>query len=334
MKRVTAAVSFGVAMAVSHAAVAQFGYSLVGQFSLPAGSATWDVGPDGRVWALAGQSVWAQGAPGGGGFSLVGSLPAGTVAPWGGSFIRVNQAGSMIAIGDNGFGSAARVHFVTPGGLASAGPGGATTLSLPLANFDGNWDGNQFYVAGYDSGPFVARVSFTDATGTPVSTRIIEGIGGGNGGVAFHGGRIYTGVGFGGAGLPAGDIRSFDLLSVNSAAAPVAYATGTPISGGPVLTAWPLAFDAAGRLIVGGGDAFGGTTDLGYAAVVDPVTGVRQTLAPGAPNAIYTVDFNAALGSVYVSDGSTVYQYAVPAPGAAGALALGFIGRRRRARRG
>ncbi|MDP1660587.1 MAG: hypothetical protein Q8L55_01620 [Phycisphaerales bacterium] len=325
----------GTSMVLAPAAMGQFGYGLVGQFSLPAGTAAWDVGADGRVWALVDQTVFAQSSPGGGAFAAVGSVLPGTVASWGGSFIRANDAGSMIAIGDNNFGAGARVHFVATAALASAGPGGAATQSVASGNFDGNWDGNQFYVtgAGVDFVPFVSRVSFTDVTGTPVTTRVITAIGAGSGGVAISGGRLYTGSGYGGAGVATGEIRSFDVLEINSSGVPVLFASGSAVPGGPVLSAWPLAFDGAGRLLVGGGDSFGGTSEIGYVAVVDLSTGVRQLLSPAGSNTTYGVDFNSVLGEVYVSNNGTIYRYAIPGSGGAGLMALGgLLAARRRHR--
>ncbi|HYC99975.1 MAG TPA: hypothetical protein VEB22_02010 [Phycisphaerales bacterium] len=328
--------SLGLSVALVSPALGQFGYALVGQFNLPAGTAAWDVGADGRAWALAGSTVYAQSSPGGGAFSAVGSVAPGTVADWGGTFIRVNDAGSMVAIGDNNFGASARVHFVSPAALASAGPGGASTLSVLSGNFDGNWNGNQFYVTGAASDfvPFVNRISFADATGSPVATRIITSVGGASGGVAFSGGRIFVGAGLGGRGTATGEVRSFDLLGVNDAGPPVAFNTGAAILGGPALSAWPLAFDDAGRLLVGGGDAFGGTSDIGYVAVIDLATGVRQLLSPAGTDTTYGVDFNAALNQIYVSEGGVVYAYAVPVPGSAAALTLSGLLIARRRRRG
>lgn len=335
MRLIFVALSLGASAALGPAAFGQFGYGLVGQFSLPAGTSAWDVGADGRAWALVGDAVYAQSSPGSSAFGLQGAVATGTVASWGGSFIRINDAGTTIAIGDNNFGAGARVHFVTTAALASMTPGGAPTVSVASGNFDGNWDGNQFYVtgSGVNFVPYVNRVSFSDVTGQPYAVTIITSVGGGSGGVAFRGGNIFTGVGFGGGGLPTGDIRSFDLLALNSQDFPATYGTGTPIVGGPVLSAWPLAFDGAGRLLVGGGDAFGGTSEIGYVAVVDPATGVRQLLSPAGAGTIYGVDFNPVLGEVYVSEGGTIYRYAIPAPGTVCLLSLGGLTALRRRRR-
>lgn len=337
MKSLVVALSLGGVLAVAPAAFGQFGYGLVGQFNLPAGASAWDVDAQGRSWALVGDSVYRENAPGSGAFLPFGSVPSGTVSTFGGSFIRVNDAGTEVAIGDGNFGASARVHFVSTAALAAASPAGAPTQSVLTGNFDGNWNGNQFYVtgAGDDFVPFVNRVTFTDATGTPVATRVVTGIGGASAGVAFSGGTIFTGVGYGGGGLSTGDIRMFDLLTVNAAGGsgfPVAYSTGSQVAGGPVLSASPLAFDGAGRLLVGGGDAFGGTTDIGYVAVIDLATGVRQLLSPAGADVTYGVDYNPALSQIYVSEDGVVYRYAVPTPGTSVVLTLGGLAALRRRR--
>lgn len=334
MKGLNLVVSLGLLSAAAPAAFGQFGYGLVGQFNLPAGTAAWDVDGQGRAWALVGNSVYAEGTPGGGSFDLFGSVPAGTVSPFGGSFIRVSDNGAQVAIGDGNFGGSARVHFVSTATLGSSGPGGAATQSVLTGNFDGTWNGNHFYLtgAGTDFVPFVSRVDFADVTGSPVATRIITNGGGGSGGVAISGASLFAGVGFGGGGLSTGDIRMFDLPAVDSAPSPVQFSSGAQAAGGPVLSAWPLAFDGAGRLLVGGGDAFGGTTDIGYVAVIDLQTGVRQLLTPAGADVTYGVDFNPMLSQVYVSEGGVVYRYAVPTPSAAVTLAMAGLAAARRRR--
>ncbi|MFT3686058.1 MAG: hypothetical protein QM783_14250 [Phycisphaerales bacterium] len=334
MKGLNLVVSLGLLAAAAPAAFGQFGYGLVGQFNLPAGTAAWDVDGQGRAWALVGNSVYAEATPGSGSFGLFGSVPAGTVSMFGGSFIRVNDAGTQVAIGDGNFNASASVHFVSTAALNAAGPGGAATQSVVSGNFDGTWNGNHFYLtgAGSDFVPFVSRVDFTDVTGSPVATRIITNGGGGSGGVAISGGSLFAGVGYGGGGLSTGDIRVFDLLAADSAPSPVQFSSGVQAAGGPVLSAWPLAFDGVGRLLVGGGDGFGGTTDIGYVAVIDLQSGVRQLLSPAGDSVTYGVDFNPVLSQIYVSEGGVVYRYAVPAPGAVVTLAMAGLAAARRRR--
>ncbi|MGH7131348.1 MAG: hypothetical protein ACREJO_05320 [Phycisphaerales bacterium] len=334
MKVAVALLALSAAVGVSSVALADIpAYTLVGQYALPQGAAAWDLGPDGRVWGIVGNSIVHQESLNGSTYTPLGSVPAGTVASFGASFMRVSPTGQTIAIGDNNFGSGARVHFVPIAGLSTGGP--TATLSTLSGNFDGAWDGNQFYIsgAGSDFVPYLQRISFTDATGQPVATQIITGIGGASGGVAIRGGRVWTGVGFTNGSLATGDIRSFDLLVVNSAPSAVSYLTGAAIVGGPVLSASPLAFDAAGNLLVGGGDSFGGTSETGYAAVVDLATGQRLQLSPaGTQQVIYSVAFNNVTNELLVTANGIAYRYAVPTPGACAVVAFGGLLASRRKR--
>src|ERR1043166_3719692 len=132
--------AFVVAAAVSSVGWAQIPfYQLVGQFNLPAGAGTgWDVGPDGHVWGIVGDSIVRQDGLNGSTYSAVGSVPSGTAASWGASFLRVSPTGSMIAIGDNNFGSGARVSFVSTATLNTSVT--SPTMSVLSGNFDGAWD--------------------------------------------------------------------------------------------------------------------------------------------------------------------------------------------------
>ncbi|MCA3004442.1 MAG: hypothetical protein ACK51N_03890 [bacterium] len=313
------------------AAAAQIpNYTLVGQFPLLTGGDGWDVGPDGRVVQMRGNQVWRQDAPGGSSYSLLGTVPAGAVSPFGTSFVRVSPAGGTLAFGDNNFGSGARVHFVGLDTLSVSAP--AATASVLSGSFDAAWDGNALYVtgAGSDFVPYVNRITFTNVTGTPVSTTIITGIGGGSGGVAIFGSQLVTGVGFGGPGLPTGQVRAFDLLAVNASPSPTPFTAGAVV--GSFLSASPLGYDRFGNLLAGGGDAFGGSTDIGYAAVVNPASpGEFLRLSPAGTSVTYGVRFNAFTDELLVTAGGIAYRYAVPGPAAAGLLLLaGLTAARRR----
>jgi hypothetical protein len=313
-------------------AVAQIpNYTLVGQFPLLGNGDGWDVGPDGRVVQMRGNQVWRQDSVGGGSYSLLGTVPASAVSSFGSSFVRVSPGGDTLAFGDNNFGSGARVHFVGLQSLSVSAP--AATASVLSGNFDAAWDGNALYVTGAGSNfvPYVNRITFTNTTGEPVSTTIITGIGSGSGGVAIFGNQLVTGVGFGGAGLPTGQVRRFDLLGVNGAPAPTAFTAGTVI--GSYLSASPLGFDRFGNLLAGGGDSFGGSTDIGYAAVIDPASpGAFLRLSPAGTSVTYGVRFNAFADELLVTAGGVAYRYAIPGPGAAGLLMLAGLAAARRRR--
>ena len=305
-------------------------YGLVGQFSLPTGA--WDVGPDGRIWQIRGNNIFVQTAPNSPAFSQRGSLPAGLIASFGGgaptaSFLRISPSGSTLAIGDNNFSAAASVLFVDVASLSTAVS--STVNSVLSPNFDAAWDGNQLYVTGADSTSFnsqLGRISFASGGGTPVRSTLITDIGFASGGVAIRGGTIYTGTGFGSsAAVPTGQIRSFASNQL----------TGVPnvaFSSGPIVTtalsASPLGFDAAGNLLVGGGEFDPASPNRGYLAIIDPALPASSswlTLSPGGSAINYSGIFNDATGELLVAGGGTVWRYAIPAPSAAALLALGGV---------
>ncbi len=305
-------------------------YTLLGSYTLPAGADAWDVGPDGRVLALVGSQIVRQSAPNASTYAPLGSLPAGTVSSFGASFLRVNSDG-VLAIGDGNFGDSSRVHFVELPQLSTGAP--TPTRSLLLGNFSAAWNGSNLFVAGagLTGSPFVARVEYSDAAIPLSSSQVMSGIGGASGGVAISGPTLYTGVGFGGGGFVAGDLRSFSVNALTVTDAVFPYSTGSLVPGSPIFSASPLATDPLGNLYVGDG-RFGTDAASGVVAI-DPDTGDRLTLAPAGGNRNYGVNFNLASTELLVSTGGTVYRYAIPAPGLAGALMLAGVvtlGSRRR----
>ncbi len=299
-------------------------YTLVGQFALASGA--WDVGPDGRIVQVRGRDIWQQDAANSGTFSRIGSVPAGQISSFGASFLSINGDGSRIAIGDNNFSAAASVYVVSAAGLSTAAD--TATTRVVSGNFDGTWDGNTLYVTGADAATFnsqLYRVNF-DAPGGAAAATVLRDIGLGSGGVAVRGGRLFTGTGYGSGSQPTGQIRSFDLGSLGAPGNPLA----TPFSAGTLVTtalsASPLGFDGAGNLLAGGGDNFGGTTEIGYAAVIDPANPDPTAwlrLSPGPTNILYSAVFNAATDELLVVGGGTAYRYAIPTPAGAAVLALG-----------
>lgn len=332
LRRRVAAGSAGIAVALFAAAAvaAPPAYQLVGSFGSPGGS--FDVGPDGRVYTLSGRTILRQDAVNGSTFSPIAELPIGSVGSFGASFVRFNSTGTRLAIGDGEFNAAASVRIIDSTGFESV-PSGTPAASVLTAfvtpNFDAAWDGDRLYVTGARSNDFVPIVNRIDTSlGGPAET-VITGIGLASGGIALRGGHLYTGCGF----LPTGETRRFDL-SVLSGASPATFASGTLI--GSYLSASPLDFDASGNLLVGGGDAFSGTSDTGYAAVVDlSDPGNFLQLSPAGSGTTYSPTFNAVTGEVLVYDGATsiFHRYAIPAPGAACMLAMVGISQLRRRRR-
>ena len=324
-----AAAILSLSLIASHAAAAPPAYQLVGSFASPGGS--FDVGPDGRIYTLVGRSILRQDAPGAATFSPIAELPNGSINSFGASFLRFNGAGTRLAVGDGNFNAGASVYVIDAASFPAASIGSAPTAILSTfttPNFDAAWDGDRLYVTGARSSDFVPIVNRIDAASAAPAQTVITGVGLASGGIAIRDGQLLTGSGF----IPTGETRRFDLAAL-SPAAPAAFSAGTLI--GSFLSASPLSFDAFGHLLVGGGDAFSGTSDTGYAAVVDladPGNFLRLSPAGTAPT--YSPIFNHVTGELLVYDTATsiFHRYAIPAPAAACVVvfAAGLQPRRRR----
>jgi hypothetical protein len=314
-----AVVAFGAAAAASVPA-----YVSVGSFSLPSGSSAFDVLGDGRVVAVDENGVvLRQGAVNNSAFAPIGSLPAGTVPSFGAGFVRVSPDGSRLAVGDNG--AANRVYVVQTASLSTGGPSPVQTISVP--SFDGAWTSpTTMYVNGspsFGTSPSLWRVDITSGT----ATAVVGGIGDGSGGVAASGGanaRVYTAIGFDLTGLRTGEVRSFDLATLNAASAAAPFGAGALAV--QANTASSLALDGLGDLIVAGG---------GGVSVFDLSTSQRYDLPGLSASGFYSATFDNATGEILVRDfGATaVLRYGVPAPGWMGvAVGVGFVTVRRRRR--
>lgn len=345
MFRLSAAAASGVVVcAIGAGASAGLpGYSLVGQFSLPGGVTSYDVMPDGRLIAMQGETILMQDAVNSGSYSVAGSIPSGSVASFGASFLSVNPSGTLLAIGDNELGVAEQnVHFVDVSSLSPSVPSALATVTAP--NFEAHWaDDSTLYVTGADSFGSPSQVSRIDAGALTVDT-VVSGIQGASAGVATDGQYLYTANGFAnGTGSETGNIRAFDL-SMLAAGGPLNFETDGVLVA-DTLSGGNLGFDQLGNLHVGGGDAFG-SGDAGYAGVVDgdaiaaALTGGGAAtdsdelrLSPEA-NDFYSVTFNEHTLELLVSpSGSgTIYRYAIPGPGTGVALAAGLCAARRRRR--
>jgi len=306
-------------------------YTLVGSYALPGG--TWDVGNDGRLWSIVGTSILRQDAINSSSYSPIGSVAIANLPSFGAAFIAVNAATGQIAIGDNNSGPGSRVHFVSAADLNTSNP--TATQSVEVGNYNAAWDGNHLYVTGANNATFaaqVARIDFTNSTGAPIATTVIDNAGDFSGGIAIRGSTLYTGVGFSFGGLPStGDIRSFNTATFTGA--PIAYSSGALIT--ELLSAASLGFDSQGNLLVGGG-RFGGTdgVDTGFAAVVDLANVINPLkLAPAGFGGFHGIAWNDATGELLVSRSGIAYRYAIPAPSAAAMLLGGFAVAARRRRR-
>lgn len=321
----------GVGAAAGTASAALPEYGLVGSFDLPAGTASYDVLPDGRAMAVVGSSIWTQDSVGGSGFSLAGSVPAGVISPFGASFLRVSPSGTRIAVGDNEFGAGAEVFVLE---AAALGPGGPSTgVRYPIDNFDAHWsDDDTLWVSGGSlTDTLVTRL---DAAGQSFGA-VVGGIGGASGGVSTDGTHLYTANGFSFGGPSAtGDIRAFALGSLTPGAAVNFETDGVLVAS--VLSGNTLGFDALGNLLVGGGPG-------GFAAVVDGDQVRAAALGAGVASSLlqlspttedsHFIRHNPATGELLITTfgGPTVYRYAVvPSPVGLAILLPGVLARRRR----
>lgn len=288
-----------------------------------------DTLPDGRLLLLNGAEVLAETSVQSRTFSSIGSIPTFTPG-YTPSFLAVSPDGTRAAAGTNNFGNSEVYVFST------TNPTSYT--SYDIEEFTGDWIDNERLAIAVSS-----NLVILDTTSSSVST-VIGNIGGASAGVTIDSsGNLYTGNGFDFAagGSDMGWIKAFSPADWQNA-----LATSTPLDfeqdGIPIadlLSGHPIGFDASGNMFVGGADFFGGSGDLGFAALVDAdaVTSAlagSQTSPPitaSSPASVLrkfaspqsTIDaflppawtYNAAIGELYLSYGDgSVYVYAVPEP--------------------
>lgn len=320
------------------ACAAPSGYTLVGSFELPRSNSfvpadPFDVLPDGRILQARGSELWLQADLNGSAYIKLGDLGSGVVSSTGPSFVKVSPDGTRLAVGNNDFTPANQaVHLIDVASISNATPS-TPVASVAAFGFDAVWSSNSaLLVTGGDFFVGSSLVSRVDFVGTPSATVVVQGVGDGSGGVAIIGPSVYVGVGFGGGATPAGQVRSFDLATLEAASAPIEFTSASVLT--QVLSSYPLASDSAGNLLIGGGDSFANPPVLGFAAVVDPADPANPLfLSPGGDDSIYSVAFNAFTNEALIITEGVAYRYAIPAPGfTASLLTLSTIlsaGRRR-----
>lgn len=249
----------------------------------PGPDAPWDILPDGRMLAVNVTEVLLETSPGSGVFDLAGTLPEGTVAPWGASFVRINPSGSTVAVGDNNFGGAWVSTFDVADLLGSEVP----VTRFLQENFDAAWVTDSHLAVTYANlSTFFGEVAWLD-TVTGEATVILS-IDGASGGIAFDdNGNLFTANGFDLAtgGSDTGEIRVFAadrILDVLDGVQPAINFASEGLLVADLLTASPLDFDDLGNLFVGGGDLFGGSGDYGYFAILHR-DGIADTMAGHGP---------------------------------------------------
>ncbi len=301
-------------------------YVGAGSYLLPSGSSAFNDGPDGRLVCITETgAIVRQSAVNVGGvaaYSPLGSLPSGAVPSFGAGFLKISPDGSRFAIGDNN--AASHVHFVPVASLTTSGP--TVPQTITVSNFDGAWaDNGTFYVNGspnFGTAPSLSRVNLT----TSAVAAVVSNIGDASGGVATRSGRVYTAIGYDAGGLLDGQVRSFDISTLNAAGSAVAFSTGSLAT--QANTGNSLDFDAAGNIIEAG---FGGVT------LVDLATAQRYDLPGLSPAGFYSATYNNFTGEILVrdfafgADPRLLLRYAVPTPATTALLGLsGILATRRR----
>jgi hypothetical protein len=334
------------------------GYQPAGSFSLPGSTVSFDALPDGRIITVVQSTVFRETAPGSRVFVSLGALPGADIASFGTAFVRVSPDGTKIAVGNNGGASFSnfQVGVFTVASLTGAW--------FSANHFDGAWIDNRFVAitAGdFGSPSFVTALDTTSPNpASPSNLIIVDNIGGASGGVAFDGaGNLYAANGF----ASAGPSLTGAVYAITSPSWHAALSSGVPVNfethGIPIvdlLSGDPLGFDAAGDLVVGGGNSFSTPPDSNYFAIVR-ASAVLQALGGGgtiatsdstkvmkldpdpAAGSFYAVGVNRARTEVYAVPGgsTTAFVYrstpvAVPGLPPAGvallALALALAGGR------
>jgi hypothetical protein len=234
------------------------------------------------------------------------------------------------------------VYTFAVGDLDSSTP----TQRIVAPNFEAGFaDDDTLYVTGADAATFASGVYEVDLA-TNTATLVVNDIGGASAGVAVRDGVLFTGNGFDttAGGSDVGEVRAVELSALGNS--PVSFESAmTPVA--DALSANSLGFDPLGNLLIGGGDSFGGSGDIGYAGVIDgdaiDAALAGAGFAPGpdlqlspAPDqeVLYSLRFNEATDELLVNDGTTVFRYLIPAPGAASLLAIGGVVAMRRRRHG
>lgn len=354
-QRVLAGLGAAVALAGVASAQSIDDYTLTRTFTLPLSfngtgdfddNVLFDALPDGRLLVLNGGQISVETGVGSGSFSGLGSIP-GFQPFFGSSFLSISPDGTRAVAGSNGEG------FVTV--FDTANPSSFTNFSV--ADFDGAWIDNTSLAISNFNGVDVLNTS------TGAVTNIVSNLGGASAGIAFDAaGNLYTGNGFDFApgGSDTGSIKAFSATVWQSALAGGSAIdfenSGVEVAN--ILSAASLGFDSLGNLFVAGADFFGGSGDLGYAALVDGDSVLARLADPSGTSVIdamsssdiirlfnspqFTIDgqlppswvFNDATGELYLRyfEQGEVFVYQIPTPGSLAILGLGGLAASRRRR--
>lgn len=242
-----------------------------------------------KLLAATNSSVYLQKNFGASSWLTVGNVVGFNMDP---CFIKISPDGAKIALG-TGFYKPLYVFPTTT--LSVAAPtdlGGAPgTQTWDLSYYDGAWRDARYLVvnAGTELGSAIFAID-TESEQPATSVRtIIKGIPGASGGVTFdQHGNLITGNGFtyNSSVAGTGQLKIWSAEEVASAfadePAPLDYVGSGHVLAEHVLSAAWLGVDSSNNLHVGGGDAFGGSGDYGYAALLDSSV-LTRVLEGGAP---------------------------------------------------
>ncbi|OJY31431.1 MAG: hypothetical protein BGO98_15325 [Myxococcales bacterium 68-20] len=203
------------------------------------------------------------------------------------SFVKISPDGATIALGIGYF----QPLYLVGSNLLSvnAPPNLSTHAQVKRFNanyYDAVWRDARYLLINSE-GPTGSRVYAIDTyLANPASAFIplIENVPGASAGITVDRfGNLVTGIGYG---TNTGELKIWPAGDVATAlapdGAPLAYSSTGHVLAAGVLSAASLGFDADNNLYVGGGDAFGGSGDYGYAALIhgDVLT---RVLAGGDP---------------------------------------------------
>lgn len=229
-----------------------------------------------KLLAATNSSVYLQKNFGASSWLTVGNVVGFNMDP---GFIKISPDGAKIALGTGYYKPlyvfrTSVLSVVAPPDLGAA-PG---TKTYDLSYYDAAWRDSRYLVinAGTDSGSAIFAVD-TEAPEPSTAVRtIIDHIPGASGGVTFdHAGNLITGNGYtySPSDSGTGQLKIWSAAQIANAfdtePAPLDYlATGHVLAEHVLSAAW-LGVDSSNNLHVGGGDAFGGSHDFGYAALLD-----------------------------------------------------------------
>lgn len=242
-----------------------------------------------KLLAATNSSVYLQKNFGASSWLTVGNVVGFNMDP---GFIKISPDQSKIALG-TGFYKPLYVFptttlsVVSPPNLGNA----LGTKTYDLSYYDAAWRDSRYLVinTGADDGSALVAVDTEAAEPSTAVRTVIAHIPGASGGVTFdHQGNLLTGNGYtyspNDSGTGQLKIWSAEEIAAAFQAepAPLDYLSSGHVLAEHVLSAAWLGVDSNNNLHVGGGDAFGGSHDFGYAALIDASV-LNRALEGGAP---------------------------------------------------